>query len=175
MSDTLKALDDLGELLDQLASNAREFDYNTANRMERDAAKALLAIEAAVNALPELLALREERNELQSVFDAQWGADMRAIQRWQIATGKEGTWPDRANLVVWLLERVEKLEAALKPFADEADKWANCIDKDAQEILIAHPIDVTVDSDGEIDGLNDAAFTLGDLRRARAALKETGQ
>ena len=50
MSDTLKALDDLGELLDQLASNAREFDYNTANRMERDAAKALLAIEAAVNA-----------------------------------------------------------------------------------------------------------------------------
>lgn len=148
-------------------------EYCVPGMKEGDANAALIV--AAVNALPELLALREERNELQSVFDAQWGADMRAIQRWQIATGKEGTWPDRANLVVWLLERVEKLEAALKPFADEADKWANCIDKDAQEILIAHPIDVTVDSDGEIDGLNDAAFTLGDLRRARAALKETGQ
>lgn len=127
MTDILKALDDLGELLDQLAGNAREFDFHATNRMERDAAKALLAIEAAVNALPELLA------------------------------------------------RVRRLEEALKPFADEADKWANCIDKDAQEILIAHPIDVTVDSYGEIDGLNDAAFTLGDLRRARAALKETGQ
>lgn len=65
MSDTLKALDDLGELLDQLASNAREFDYNTANRMERDAAKALLAIEAAVNALPELLAIKAERDRAQ--------------------------------------------------------------------------------------------------------------
>ena len=79
------------------------------------------------------------------------------------------------NALPELVERVRRLEEALKPFADEADKWANCIDKDAQEILIAHPIDVTVDSYGEIDGLNDAAFTLGDLRRARAALKETGQ
>ena len=56
MSEIEKALDDLGGLIDQLASNAREFDYHTANRMERDAAKALLTIEAAVNALPELLA-----------------------------------------------------------------------------------------------------------------------
>jgi hypothetical protein len=28
-----KALDDIGELIDQLAGNAREFDFNTANRM----------------------------------------------------------------------------------------------------------------------------------------------
>ena len=70
MSDTLKALDDLGELLDQLASNAREFDYNTANRMERDAAKALLAIEAAVNALPELLErVRRYESALQAIAD----------------------------------------------------------------------------------------------------------
>lgn len=48
MTDTLKALDDLGELLDQLAGNAREFDFHATNRMERDAAKALLVIEAAL-------------------------------------------------------------------------------------------------------------------------------
>ena len=78
------------------------------------------------------------------------------------------------NALPELLERVRRLEEALKPFADEADKWANCIDKDAQEILIANPIDVTVDSYGESDGLNDAAFTLGDLRRARAALNQEG-
>jgi hypothetical protein len=60
-----KALDDIGELIDQLASNAREFDFNTANRMERDAAKALLIIEGAINALPGLLesARRVERLE----------------------------------------------------------------------------------------------------------------
>ena len=58
-----QALDQLGELIDQLASNAREFDYHTANRMERDAAKALLTIEAAVNALPELLAENERLRE----------------------------------------------------------------------------------------------------------------
>jgi hypothetical protein len=52
-----KALDDIGELIDQLAGNAREFDFNTANRMERDAAKALLIIEGAINALPGLLAI----------------------------------------------------------------------------------------------------------------------
>jgi uncharacterized protein with von Willebrand factor type A (vWA) domain len=50
-----KALDDIGELIDQLAAIAREFDFNTANRMERDAAKALLIIEGAINALPGLI------------------------------------------------------------------------------------------------------------------------
>ena len=45
-----QALDQLGELIDQLASNAREFDFDTANRMERDAAKALLVIEATLRA-----------------------------------------------------------------------------------------------------------------------------
>lgn len=68
--------------------------------------------------LRALDAMAEENAELTAVFVAQSGAYMRAKQRWQIATGKEGTWPDRADLVVWLLERVEKLEAAL----DEA-KW----------------------------------------------------
>jgi hypothetical protein len=63
-----KALDDIGELIDQLAANAREFDFNTANRMERDAAKALLIIEGAINALPGLIesARRVERLEAQN-------------------------------------------------------------------------------------------------------------
>lgn len=47
------ALDTLGELIDQLASNAREFDFDTANRMEQDAAKALIIIEKALSARTE--------------------------------------------------------------------------------------------------------------------------
>jgi hypothetical protein len=43
-----EALDKLGDLIDQLASNAREFDYDTANRMERDAAKALITVSEAL-------------------------------------------------------------------------------------------------------------------------------
>ena len=69
-SEATRALDDLGELIDQLASNAREFDYNAANRMERDAAKALLVIEATVNALPELLAMAEENARLREALQA---------------------------------------------------------------------------------------------------------
>lgn len=37
-----------------------------------------------------------------------WNADMRAIKRWHDAGGDELTWPDHADLVVWLLERLEK-------------------------------------------------------------------
>src|SRR5262249_52215733 len=41
-------------------------------------------------------------------FDLRWKADMRAIKRWQAAApGRELTWPDHADLCVWLLEQLE--------------------------------------------------------------------
>lgn len=50
----------------------------------------------------------EELAELQAIFDLRWKADMRAIKRWQAAgPGREKTWPDHADLVVWLLEQLE--------------------------------------------------------------------
>lgn len=45
--------------------------------------------------------------ELQATFNLRWDADMRAIKRWQAATGRELVWPDHADLVVWLLEQLE--------------------------------------------------------------------
>ncbi|MGX1237310.1 hypothetical protein AB7M71_010448 [Bradyrhizobium japonicum] len=37
-------------------------------------------------------------------FDIRWAANMRAIKRWQAAgPDRELTWPDHADLVVWLL------------------------------------------------------------------------
>ena len=53
----------------------------------------------------DIKALEVERDELQGTFDLQWAADMRAIKQWQAATGKDMEWPDRARMVVWLLER----------------------------------------------------------------------
>lgn len=51
--------------------------------------------------------------EHEQSFELRWQADMRAIKRWQAAhPGKDLTWPDHADLVVWLLEQ---LDAAEKP------------------------------------------------------------
>jgi hypothetical protein len=42
-------------------------------------------------------------------FELRWKADMRAIKMWHEAGGDELTWPDHADLVVWLLERMTKI------------------------------------------------------------------
>lgn len=45
--------------------------------------------------------------ELQRVFDLQWEADQRAIKLWQAAhPGSELVWPDRCNMVVWLMNQL---------------------------------------------------------------------
>ncbi|WP_439372966.1 hypothetical protein [Bradyrhizobium sp. DASA03120] len=64
------------------------------------------------NLRAELAAAKEQAAELQDIFDLQWDADMRAVQRWRAANpGNELVLPDRANLVVWLLGMVERSAA----------------------------------------------------------------
>ena len=56
--------------------------------------------------------LQEEVEDLQRTFDLQWAADMRATKRWRDAgEGRDLTLPDRADLVVFLLEKLEDAEA----------------------------------------------------------------
>lgn len=50
--------------------------------------------------------------ELEATFDLRWKATMRAINRWQQATGKDMTWPDHADLCVWLLDQIDQRVAA---------------------------------------------------------------
>lgn len=51
-----------------------------------------------------------ENAETQHVFDVQWKADQRAIKRWQKANpGNELVWPDRADMVVFLMGELDKL------------------------------------------------------------------
>lgn len=58
-------------------------------------------------------ALLKERDELQQSFDLHWRASMRAIKRWQEAhPGSDLTWPDHADLVVWLLEQLDAAREA---------------------------------------------------------------
>jgi hypothetical protein len=80
-----------GEPLSDLVQRLREY----AN------ARSVNLLHEAVNALVE--------HELS--FDLRWAADMRAIKLWQEKTGKELVWPDHADLVVFLGEKVSRLEA----------------------------------------------------------------
>lgn len=53
----------------------------------------------------------EELAQLQFLFSLRWKADMRAIKMWQEAgPNREMIWPDHADLVVWLLEQLDKKE-----------------------------------------------------------------
>lgn len=62
--------------------------------------------------LSELTRLQEEVEDLQRTFDLQWAADMRATKRWRDAgEARDLTLPDRADLVVFLLEKLEDAEA----------------------------------------------------------------
>jgi len=58
--------------------------------------------------------LRAELADKQAAFDIRWNANMRAIKRWQEATGRTMTWPDHADLCVWLMEQLEAKESQSK-------------------------------------------------------------
>ena len=53
-----------------------------------------------------------EQAEMQATFDLRWKADMRAIEMWQAAhPDRSEVWPDHADMVVWLLERADQVQA----------------------------------------------------------------
>jgi hypothetical protein len=61
-----------------------------------------------------------ELAELNLVFDMQWEADQRAIKAWQAAhPERPNVWPDRCDMVMWLMEHYAQSEArALKAEAE---------------------------------------------------------
>lgn len=78
------------------------------------------------------LAEKEKQNSeaFQRTFDLRWKADMRAIKRWQAAhPGNDMVWPDRADMVVWLLDEMEKCVGEKKAAEERA--------KDAHSTLSA--------------------------------------
>jgi hypothetical protein len=74
--------------------------------------------------------LKSRIAELEAVIDRQWEADMEAIKRWQEKTGRKLEWPDRKDLVFWLLEKLDEAEQGspqryikrLQDFQKESEK-----------------------------------------------------
>jgi hypothetical protein len=62
------------------------------------------------------LKAEEDAAQLNLTFDLQWEADQRAIKAWQAAhPERPNVWPDRCDMVVWLMEHYAQSEArALK-------------------------------------------------------------
>lgn len=54
--------------------------------------------------------LEREVEEYRRLFDLNERADKSASEIWRRATGKEGTWPDRTNLLVYLMDQIGRLE-----------------------------------------------------------------
>lgn len=112
-----------------------------------------------VQSAPEdtIEALREKLAEYDDLFDVCWEADQRAVKRWQAATGEKLIWPDRADLIIFLMQYIDQLEGALEPFAAFAEKAGRFVQGRAD--FGGSPIMPT------------KHFRLGDFERARDILK----
>lgn len=74
------------------------------NDMEIRHAATMLHTQTVVDDANEL---RRTNEGLQLTFDLRWKADQRAIKRWQAAhPGNDLTWPDHADMVVWLMDEI---------------------------------------------------------------------
>lgn len=66
----------------------------------------------------------EERDDLQRTFDLRWKADQRAIKQWQEAhPGNDLVWPDRCDMVVWLLDQLDEVRKELEDGRYRAGAW----------------------------------------------------
>lgn len=52
----------------------------------------------------------DELYELRKLFELQWDCSQRATKIWQEKTGKEGVWPDKTDLLVFLMDELEASE-----------------------------------------------------------------
>lgn len=78
--------------------------------------------------IEERAAIHQERqraDDLQRTFDLRWAADMRAIKRWQAETGKDMTWPDRADMVVWMLRHLDALDTCISTLKTLRENYRN--------------------------------------------------
>lgn len=54
---------------------------------------------------------RRDIHELNRTFDLRWKADQRAIKMWQNeAVDREHIWPDHADMVVFLLHKLDETD-----------------------------------------------------------------
>lgn len=89
--------------------------------------------------------VQEDHDDLDRSFMVRWEADMRAIKRWQDAgPGRALTWPDHADMVVWLLEQLDALSTA--------QGEVEAVERERDEAYV-----VMIDTGGFLRGYGDAA------------------
>jgi hypothetical protein len=112
----------------------------------------------------EIVYLRDEAAEHKHTFDLRWKADQRAIQRWQEAhPGNDLTWPDHADMVVWLLEEDAKLRSEVARLKAREDDAADQI-RQYNEII------------GKLRArVNDAQYALQRIERWEGEFPATGR
>jgi peptide subunit release factor 1 (eRF1) len=93
----------LAEAFTKWVATESNIDFWSENNAEEQLAEmAVSFITAAVSLV------QADCDALQRTFNLQWDADQRAIKRWQEAhPGNDLVWPDRANMVVWLMEQYD--------------------------------------------------------------------
>lgn len=95
------AFDVAWERLERATAHAEEHGDSLALVRPQDLRRLMIEFD-------ELEEQAEEACELQDVFDLRCTTDKRAIELWQAAhPGNENVWPDRTDLVLWLLEQIE--------------------------------------------------------------------
>lgn len=83
--------------------------------------------------------VRQQMDELERVFELRWAADMRAIKRWrEQAPGRELTMPDHADMVVYLLDEIERLKADNHRYCDTHVKLMREADERYDNLLREH-------------------------------------
>lgn len=69
-----------------------------------------VGVEEVADLCEDWIALKTDQEEHDQSFDIRWKADMRAIKKWHEAGGDPMTWPDHADLCVWLMLRLVRTE-----------------------------------------------------------------
>ena len=63
----------------------------------------------------EIDSLKDRIAELEQIFDLSYKADMRAIKMWRKGHPERNlTVPDKTDMVIWLLERLDKFDSTLQ-------------------------------------------------------------
>ena len=82
----------------------------------------MAAMDAPYYRAADIDSLLEELEELRALNDLQQKAHRRAVKRWQEANpDKRDVWPDLADMVVWLMERLAEAEAIVGKLPKTAD------------------------------------------------------
>ena len=61
---------------------------------------------------PTIASLKRENKELQQTLDLIQACNMRAIKRWQKEYGRDMIWPDRTDMIFWLMQQVDAIQLA---------------------------------------------------------------